>query len=327
MDWNHQTVLVTGAGGFIGSHLAERLVGLGARTRALVRYNSANSWGWLDRSPVKDELEVFLGDIRDRDSIRPALRGVEIVFHLAALIAIPYSYQAPLSFVQTNAAGTVHVLQTAQDAGVRLVVHTSTSEVYGTARYVPIDEEHPLQAQSPYAASKIAADKFAEAFHLSFGVPVAVLRPFNTYGPRQSARAIIPAIITQILTQPALHLGSLEPTRDFSYVADTVDGFVRVAEQANALGQPINLGTGREVSIGELATTIMQMVGRDIPTVRDAERVRPVRSEVQRLCANTAKAREVLKWEPKYSLEDGLALTVQWIREHLERYRVGVYAV
>ena len=249
-NWGQQTVLVTGAGGFIGSHLTERLVALGARTRALVHYNSAGAWGWLDDSPVKQYVEVFLGDVQDRDSLRAAVQGTDIVFHLAALIAIPYSYRAPISYVRTNVDGTLNVLQGSLDAGVKLVVNTSTSEVYGTARHIPINEEHPLQGQSPYSASKIGADKMAEAFHLSFGLPVATIRPFNTFGPRQSARAVIPTIVTQALTQPTVCLGNLAPTRDFSYVADTVEGFIRIAECPEAIGQVINVGSGLEISIG-----------------------------------------------------------------------------
>jgi dTDP-glucose 4,6-dehydratase len=327
MDWEHQTVLVTGAGGFIGSHLTERLVGLGAHTHALVRYNSANSWGWLDSSPVKGNIEVFVGDIRDRDSLRQAMHGVDIVFHLAALIAIPYSYHTPLSYIRTNVEGTLNVLQAAMDAGIRLVVHTSTSEVYGTARYVPIDEEHPLQGQSPYSASKIGADKIAEAFHLSFGLPVTIIRPFNTYGPRQSARAVIPTIITQALTQPVVRLGNLEPTRDFSYVADTVEGFIRIAECPEAIGQVINIGSGQEISIRNLTNTILRIVGKDIPVVCDDQRVRPENSEVERLCADNSKAQRILGWRPQHTLEDGLAKTIEWIGGNLERYRLGVYTI
>ena len=326
MDWGHENVLVTGAGGFIGSHLAERLVALGARTRALVRYNSAGSWGWLDSSPVKGDIEVFAGDILDRDSLRVAILGVDMVFHLAALIAIPYSYHAPLSHLRTNAEGTLNILQASLEGDVRLVVHTSTSEVYGTARYVPIDEDHPLQGQSPYAASKIGADKLAEAFHLSSGLPVATIRPFNTYGPRQSARAIIPTIVTQALTQPALHLGNLEPTRDFNYVADTVEGYVRMAECPGAIGQVINIGSGEEISIGELTQTILNLVGRDIPTICDSERTRPRNSEVDRLRADNRKAQELLGWRKQHKLEEGLVQTIMWIRSNLERYRLGSYA-
>jgi NAD dependent epimerase/dehydratase len=327
MDWQHQTVLVTGAGGFIGSHLTERLAMLGANTRALVRYNSTGTWGWLDNSPVRSDIEVILGDIRDRDSMRQAIRGVDIVFQLAALIGIPYSYYSPQSYVRTNVEGTLNVLQVAMDAGVRLVVHTSTSEVYGTARYIPINEVHPLQGQSPYSASKIAADKMAEAFNRSFGLPVAIIRPFNTYGPSQSARAVIPTIITQALMQPSVRLGDLAPTRDFSYVADTVEGFIRIAECPDAIGQVINIGSGHEISIGGLARTILDLVGRNIDITYDSERVRPEESEVERLCADTSKARNTLGWQPRYTLEDGLIQTIEWMKKNLERYRPYLYAV
>ena len=327
MEWSHQTALVMGAGGFIGSHLTERLVSLGVRTRALVHYNSVGSWGWLDSSPVKPDVEVIAADIRDSDSLRQAVRGVDIIFHLAALIGIPYSYHSPVSYVRTNVEGTLNVLQAALDAEVRLVVHTSTSEAYGTARYVPIDEGHPLQGQSPYSASKIAGDKLAEAFHLSFGLPVAVLRPFNTYGPRQSARAVIPTIITQSLSGGEIRLGNLKPIRDFSYVADTVEGFIRIAGCPEAVGQVINLGSGREISIGNLAETILRLVGRDIPILLDSERVRPEDSEVERLCADNGKAGSTLGWSPQYTLEEGLALTIEWISDNPDRYRLGVYAV
>ena len=279
MDWSHYRALVTGAGGFIGSHLVERLVQLGADTRALVRYGSSGSWGWIDSSAAKDEIQVFVGDIRDRDSLRRAFQGVDIVFHLAALIGIPYSYYAPLSYMRVNAEGTLHVLQSALDAGAKLIVHTSTSEVYGTARYVPMDENHVLQGQSPYSASKIAADKMAEAFHLSFGLPVAVIRPFNTYGPRQSSRAVIPTIITQALTGAEVRLGNLNSIRDFNYVADVIDGFIRMAECGEAVGQVINIGTGKEVSISQLVTVIAGLLGKDIRVVSEDERVRPSNSE------------------------------------------------
>jgi NAD dependent epimerase/dehydratase len=320
-------ILVTGAGGFIGSHLVERLVGLGERVRALVEYDPLGSWGWLDESPVRDDLEVRAGDVRDPDSVRAAVAGVETVFHLAALIAIPYSYEAPQSYVETNVLGTLNVLRAARDGGVGLVVHTSTSEVYGTARHVPIDEAHPLQAQSPYAASKIAADKMAEAFHLSFGLPVATLRPFNTYGPRQSARAVIPTIVTQLLGGDGLALGNVAPTRDFTFVSDTVEAFVRVAETPAAVGRTLNVGSGKEIAIGELARRIERLVGRECAIERDDERVRPPASEVERLCANADAARELLGWEPAVSLEEGLATTAEWIRGNLARYRVGAYTV
>jgi len=327
MDWDHYTVLVTGAGGFIGSHLTERLVALGARSRALVHYNSAGLWGLLEKSPVKEDIEVIAGDIRDRDSLRQALRGVDIIFHLAALIAIPYSYQSPSSYVRTNVEGTLNVLQMAMESDVKLVVQTSTSEVYGTARYVPIDEEHSLQGQSPYSASKIGADKMAESFYLSFGLPVATIRPFNTYGPRQSARAIIPTIITQALTRPELKLGSLHPTRDLNFVKDTVEGFIRMAECPEAVGKIINIGTGKEIAIGDLARTIMGLLGKDIPIISDDQRVRPPDSEVERLCAKNMKALEILNWHPEYSLEEGLMETIEWIEKNLEQYRPEAYTV
>jgi dTDP-glucose 4,6-dehydratase len=327
MDWGNKKVLVTGAGGFIGSHLTERLIELGAQTRAFVRYSSTGSWGWLDQSPLKHEVEVVLGDIRDQDTVVHAVAGIDIVFHLAALIAIPYSYQAPLSYVRTNVEGTLNVLQAAQRAESEAVVHTSTSEVYGTARTVPIDENHPLQGQSPYSASKIGADKIAESFHLSFGLPVVTVRPFNTFGPRQSARAVIPTIITQALNGSEIRLGNLEPTRDLNFVADTVEGFIKAAETPQAIGETINLGSGREISIGDLAALILKLMNRDLPIALEGARVRPENSEVDRLCADSRKGQSILGWSPKYSLEDGLAATVDWIRENSERYRSGVYVV
>jgi NAD dependent epimerase/dehydratase len=325
--WTNRRVLVTGAGGFIGSHLVERLTDLGASTRALVRYTSAGAWGWLDTSPVKSSVEVFAGDICDRDVLRRAMQGVDVVFHLAALIGIPYSYDAPASYVRTNIDGTIAVLQTAMHAGVRRIVHTSTSEVYGTARTVPIGEDHPLQAQSPYAASKASADLMARSFHLSFGVDVVTVRPFNTYGPRQSARAVIPSIITQALSGTAIKLGSLSPTRDFTYVFDTVDAFIRAADAEGVSGLAMNLGTGSEISIGELARMIQTIAGTNLPVVDDAVRVRPAASEVERLCADASRARTAIGWKPQTSLADGLAQTIAWMRQHLERYRVGKYSV
>ena len=328
MNWQGKRVVVTGAGGFIGSHLTEALIALGADTRAMVHYRGDGSRGWLDHSQSRNEIETIAGDIRDRDSVAQAVQGRDVVFHLAALIAIPYSYASPLSYVRTNIEGTANVLQVAKQEGVERVVHTSTSEVYGTARYVPIDEEHPLQGQSPYSASKIAADKLAEAFHLSFGLPVATIRPFNTYGPRQSARAVIPTIITQALTEREVHLGNLEPTRDFNYVDDMVEGFIRIAEHPDAVGQVINIGSGKEISIGNLASVILDLVGRkDVPIICDDKRLRPDGSEVERLCANNHKANETLGWYPRHTLEEGLTLTIEWIKNNLERYRVGAYAI
>jgi dTDP-glucose 4,6-dehydratase len=327
MNWSDKKVLVTGAGGFIGSHLTERLVELGAKTRAFVRYNSSGSWGWLEQSPLKNDFEVVLGDIRDQDTVTEASNGVDIVFHLAALIAIPYSYQAPRSYVRTNVEGTLNVLQAARQAGSARVVHTSTSEVYGTARTVPIDEHHPLQGQSPYSASKIGADKIAESFHLSFGLPVVTVRPFNTFGPRQSARAVIPTIITQALNGSEIRLGNLEPTRDLNFIADTVSGFIKAAEAPKAIGETINLGTGREISIRDLAALILKLMNRDIPVAVEDVRLRPENSEVDRLCADTRKGQSILGWTPKYSLEEGLSTTIEWIRENSERYRTGIYVI
>jgi dTDP-glucose 4,6-dehydratase len=326
MNWSGKKVLVTGAGGFIGSHLAEKLCTLGADTRALVRYTSGGGWGWLDRSPRKQDMRVILGDIRDRDSVAQAVKGVDCVFHLAALIAIPYSYHAPDSYVQTNVVGTLNVLQTARDQGVARVVHTSTSEVYGTARYVPIDEKHPLQGQSPYSASKIAADKLAESFHLSFGLPVVTVRPFNTYGPRQSARAVIPTIATQVLSgQKTLKLGNLHPTRDLNFVSDTVEGFIAAAASMDAVGQTLNLGNGKEISVGDLAKHIVQIIGKDVIIECESERVRPDNSEVERLLSDSSLARKLLGWAPAVSLEQGLRQTIDWLAANLEQYRIGVY--
>jgi dTDP-glucose 4,6-dehydratase len=285
------------------------------------------SWGWLDSSSVQDHIEVFAGDICDRDTVCHALQDVDIVFHLAALIAIPYSYRAPASYVHTNVEGTLNVLQAARDLDVERVIHTSTSEVYGTARYVPIDETHPLQGQSPYSASKIGADKLAEAFHLSFGLPVVTIRPFNTFGPRQSARAVIPTIITQCLTQDTLKLGNLHPTRDLNYVSNTVEGFIRGAVTPEAIGKTINIGSGQEISIGDLAHTIMEVVKRDVTLITDQQRIRPSKSEVERLLADNSLARELLDWTPKVSLVEGLQRTVAWIEENLGVYRSHVYTI
>jgi len=327
LDWTTKKVLVTGAGGFIGSHLTERLVELGAKTRGLVEYNSEDSWGWLDTSSVRDDIEIVAGDIRDPDSLGRAVDGVDLVYHLAALIAIPYSYHAPLSYVRTNIEGTLNVLQASLRNDVELVVHTSTSEVYGTARTVPIREDHPLQGQSPYSASKIGADKIAEAFHLSFGLPLVTVRPFNTYGPRQSARAVIPTIVTQALLGSAIRLGNLTPTRDLNFVADTVDGFIKAADVPSAIGEVINIGSGQEITIGKLAETIMALMGKDMPVISEDQRIRPENSEVERLCADNTKASEILGWTPSHKLEEGLAVTIDWLRENSEQYRSNVYVI
>jgi NAD dependent epimerase/dehydratase len=327
MNWKNKKVFVTGAGGFIGSHLAERLVESGARVRALVHYNALGQRGWLDQSPHQREMEIIAGDVCDRDSVKNAAGDSEIIFHLAALIAIPYSYRAPASYVQTNIVGTMNVLQSARELGVERVVHTSTSEVYGTARYVPIDEAHPLQGQSPYSASKIGADKIAESFHLSFGVPVVTVRPFNTFGPRQSARAVIPTVITQCLAGDKVRLGSLHPTRDLNFVSNTVDGFLCAAVEPAAVGRTINLGSGREITIGDLANLIARLMGRSIEIESEEQRLRPENSEVERLQASNALAAELLHWQPKVSLEEGLSRTIEWVRVNLEKFRPDAYVL
>ncbi len=325
--WSGRKVLVTGAGGFIGSHLAERLVREGAAVRAMVHYNALGARGWLDDSELADEMDILAGDIADADCVRDAVSGCEVVFHLAALIAIPYSYHAPRSYVRTNIEGTLNVLQAGRAAGVERIVHTSTSETYGTAQHVPIDEDHPLQGQSPYAASKIGADKMAEAFARSFGLPVVTARPFNTFGPRQSARAVIPAIITQLLAGPTVKLGATEPTRDFNYVDDTVAGYLALARCDAAIGRAVNLGRGQEISIGDLVGLIGRIVGREPDITTDADRVRPEASEVDRLLASNALVAELCGWRPAVSLREGLERTVEWIKEHRDRYRPGHHAL
>jgi NAD dependent epimerase/dehydratase len=329
MPWQNKRILVTGAGGFIGSHLAARLVELGARVRALVRYNSRNDWGLLELLPasVKGEMEVVLGDLTDPHSTTRMVQGQEVIFHLAALIAIPYSYRAPAHYVATNCGGTVNLLEAARQHGVERFVHTSTSETYGTAQYTPIDEAHPLRGQSPYAASKIGADKIAESYYLSFGVPVATIRPFNTYGPRQSARAVIPTIISQALTGDAIRLGSLSPVRDLNFVSDTVAGFLKVAENPQAVGEVINVGYGKSVSIGELAEKIVAIVGGKKQIVTEAARVRPEASEVLELLCDHRKAKALLGWQPQVSLEEGLERTVRYIKDHLSHYKPDTYNV
>jgi len=327
MSWSKKKVLVTGAGGFIGSHLAERLVEAGAEVRAMVHYNALGRRGWLDDSPKAKRMELVAGDITDRDSVMAAMRDREIVFHLAALIAIPYSYHAPASYVRTNIEGTLNVLTAARELGVARLVHTSTSETYGTARTVPIAEDHPLQGQSPYAATKIGADKLAESFHLSFGVPVVTVRPFNTYGPRQSARAVIPTIITQALAGGPVRLGNLQPTRDLNFVSNTVDGFLAAAQSDTAIGQVINLGSGVEISIGDLAGKLIALCGGKARIVREKQRIRPTGSEVERLLADISRARQLLGWKPRVNLDQGLERTVAWFRDNRHRYRPDEYVI
>jgi dTDP-glucose 4,6-dehydratase len=326
-SWSGRTVFVTGADGFIGSHLAERLVELGATTRALVLYNSTHSWGWLDESPLRHEMEIVMGDVRDGDTLRAPIHGADVVFHLAALIAIPYSYSAPQSYVRTNVDGTLNVIEAARRASVARVVHTSTSEVYGTAVSVPIREDHPLHAQSPYAASKIGADKLAESYHLSFDLPVVTVRPFNTYGPRQSARAIIPTVVTQALAGDTVSVGNVTPTRDFTFVADTVDGMVRAADAEGVVGRVVNLGNGQEISINELVLEIARLLDVSVEVTVEEQRKRPAASEVERLCADATLARELLGWEPQVPLTEGLTRTIDWIRGNRDRYKTGLYAV
>lgn len=325
--WPGKTVLITGAGGFIGSHLTETLVRAGARVRAFVRYTSRGDWGLLSELPieVRRELEVITGDIRDLEAIRKAMRGVSHVFHLGALIAIPYSYVHPAEVVETNVIGTLNILLAGQDTGVERIIHTSTSEVYGTALRVPIDEAHPLQGQSPYSASKIGADKLAESFYRSFNLPVVTLRPFNTYGPRQSARAVIPTIITQALTQPTIHLGNLDAKRDLTYVSDTVAGYLRVGETPGVEGETFNLGTGSEVRIADLAQEIVQILDKDIEIIVDPARLRPEKSEVQRLLSDNRLAQARLGWTPQITLREGLTRTVNWVAQHLDLYRPENY--
>lgn len=327
-------ILVTGADGFIGSHLTEALVRAGHDVRAFVYYNSFNSWGWLDKCAegVEGEFEVFSGDIRDPNGVRVAMKGCDVVLHLAALIAIPYSYHSPDTYVDTNIKGTLNVVQAARDLDVVKVVHTSTSEVYGTALFVPITEDHPLQGQSPYSASKIGADQIAMSFYTSFGTPVAILRPFNTYGPRQSARAVIPTIITQIATgRRQLQLGATDPTRDFSFVPDTVAGFMAAVNSDRGIGEVINLGSNFEISVGDTARTIAEVMGAEIEIVTDEQRLRPEKSEVNRLWASNDKARDLLGWQPRYGglegFRRGLAETVAWFRNqaHLAVYKSDIY--
>ncbi len=323
-----KTALVTGADGFIGSHLTEALLARGYKVRALAQYNSFNNWGWLEDVAPCDRLEIVCGDVRDPDFCRHICRGVDTVFHLAALIAIPYSYVAPDSYVDTNIKGTLNMCQAARDCGVSRIVVTSTSEVYGTAQYVPIDEKHPRQPQSPYSATKIGADAIAESFYRAFDLPVVIARPFNTYGPRQSARAIIPTIITQIASgKGQLKLGDLSPTRDFNYVADTAAGFIALAETPGIEGRNINIATGTEVSMADTLATIARIMGVEVDAVVDPERLRPAKSEVNRLCGDNTIITSLTDWRPRHTLEDGLRATVEWFckPENLAKYKSDIY--
>lgn len=334
MNLKNKKILVTGADGFIGSHLVEELVRTGHNVKAFVLYNSFNSWGWLDESPkeIRDNIEVFSGDIRDPYGVKKAIQGCDVVFHLAALIAIPYSYHSPDTYIDTNIKGTLNILQAAWELGITKVVHTSTSEVYGTAKFVPIHEEHPLQAQSPYSASKIGADQLALSFYRSFGTPVAIVRPFNTYGPRQSAKAVIPTIITQIASgRHSVKLGSIYPTRDFNFIKDIVRGFIAVANSENSIGEVINIGSNYEISIGDTVRLISEIMNCEVDIEMEQIRLRPENSEVERLWADNSKAKKLLGWEPHYGgyqgLKQGLQETIQWFSDvkNLKRYKVDIY--
>lgn len=325
-------VLVTGADGFIGSHLVEKLLEEGYNVRAFVYYNSFNSWGWLDTLDKNKlrKIEIFSGDIRDPNGVKEAMKGIDIVFHLAALIAIPFSYHSPDSYVDTNIKGTLNVLQAARDLKTKRVLITSTSEVYGTAKYVPIDENHPYQGQSPYSATKIGADRLAESFYRSFNMPITIVRPFNTYGPRQSSRAVIPTIITQLLNgETEIKLGALTPTRDFNYVKDTVKGFIEIAKSENTIGEEINIATCSEISIGELALEIINQINPKAKIICDEERLRPDKSEVNRLLGCNKKIKKLTNWSPKYSFEEGIKETIEWFKneEVLKKYKSDIYNI
>lgn len=323
-------VLVTGADGFIGSHLTESLLEKGYEVKAFSYYNSFNTWGWLDTLPKEklSQIEVFTGDVRDPNGVRTAMQGIDAVFHLAALIAIPFSYHSPDSYVDTNIKGTLNVLQAARDFELERILVTSTSEVYGTAQYVPIDEHHPFQGQSPYSATKIGADRLAESFYRSFELPVSIVRPFNTYGPRQSARAVIPTIITQLLAgKDTIKLGALTPTRDFNYVKDTAAGFIAIAESQQTIGEEINIATQQEISIGDLANEIISQINPKASIVCEQERLRPQKSEVNRLLGSNEKIRKLTSWKQQYTFAQGIEETIAWIREHMDRYKADIYNI
>ena len=325
-----KTILVTGSEGFIGSHLTEELVKQGYKVKAFVLYNSFNTWGWLDNLPKEamENVEVFTGDVRDPNGVKEAMKGCDAVMHLAALIAIPFSYHSPDTYVDTNIKGTLNVLQAARDLNIDRVLVTSTSEVYGTAQYVPIDEHHPYQGQSPYSATKIGADRLAESFYRSFDLPVSIVRPFNTYGPRQSARAVIPTIITQLLAgKTEIKLGSLTPTRDFNFVKDTANGFIKIYESSNTIGEEINIATQHEISIGQLAEALIRQINPEAKIVCDDERLRPEKSEVNRLLGSNEKILRLTDWKPQYTFEQGLAETIEFFKHNLDKYKVDIYNI
>ena len=323
-------ILVTGADGFIGSHLTEKLVKQGHKVKAFVYYNSFNSWGWLDTLPkeILNDIEVFTGDVRDPNGVREAIKGMDDVFHLAALIAIPFSYHSPDTYVDTNIKGTLNVLQAARDQNISRILITSTSEVYGTAQYVPIDEKHPYQGQSPYSATKIGADRLAESFYRCFNMPITIVRPFNTYGPRQSARAVIPTIITQLLAGKAeIELGSLTPTRDFNYVKDTANGFIEIEKSEKTIGEEINIATQQEISIGQLAEELIRQINPSAKIVCDEQRLRPEKSEVNRLLGSNEKIMRLTNWKPNYTFEQGLAETIEFFKQNLKQYKTDIYNI
>lgn len=330
MNWTQKRVLVTGADGFIGSHLVEGLLKKNANVRAFACYNSFNSWGWLDSlpKPILNKIEIFAGDIRDPNGVSEAVKGVNIIFHLAALIGIPFSYHSPDSYVDTNIKGTLNILQAARKTNVEKIIHTSTSEVYGTAQYTPIDERHPINPQSPYAATKSAADNLALSFYRSFELPVTIIRPFNTFGPRQSARAIIPTIISQIYAgEKNIKLGNLEATRDFNYVGNTVDAFIKLAEAKNTNGEVYNVGSGQELSMRDLVKLIQKVIKKNVHFVTDQQRIRPGKSEVEQLICDATKIKKTCGWSQKINLEEGLALTCQWIKKNIHIYKSSLYNI
>jgi len=328
MKWDNKRILVTGAGGFIGSHLVDELVQMGCDVVAFAHYNSRNDLGALEflSKETLSRVTIKMGDLRDGEAIRRVMKNRDVIFHLGALIAIPYSYLNPRDVVETNIIGTLNILQAARDLYLEKIIHTSTSEVFGTAQYIPIDEKHLLNPQSPYAASKAGADFLSLSFYRSFNLPVAILRPFNTYGPRQSARAVIPTIISQALTKNVIKLGSLWPTRDLTFVKDTVKGFIKLAE-SDVLGQAVNIGSNSEISIGNLAQKIITLMGKEIDIINEDKRVRPEKSEVERLCVDSTKARSLIGWEPKYTLDEGLKITIQWVNNHLKLFKPREYVI
>lgn len=329
MQWSNKTILVTGAGGFIGSHLTETLVDRGSHVKAFVHYNSRNNWGLLELLPDEKlhNIELIMGDLKDGDAILQAIDDIDIVYHLGSIISIPYSYQHPRDTIETNILGTLNLLSAARKNDIEKFIHTSTSEVYGTAKYVPIDEKHSLQGQSPYSASKIGADSIAESFYRTYDIPLAIIRPFNTYGPRQSARAVIPAIITQVIAKDRIFLGSLDTTRDFTFIRDTISGFIKIAESNASIGEIINIGSNCEISIRELVNKILGILEKDVEIITESRRIRPANSEVRRLWCDNTKAKKMLNWSPTVKMEDGLRQTISWLSEQRDLYKPQIYSI